>query len=431
MTGDVRSHSDYALLDRFHRAAFAYFLENTNPENGLVADSTRAGAPASIATVGFALSCYPVGVERGWVTRNDAAARTLVTLRFFAGRSQRQNPDDTGYKGFYFHFLDMKTGARVWRSELSLIDTTLLLAGVLTASVYFRAETAAEREIRDLAEFLYRRADWAWGCGGQSTARQGWTPEGGFLHYGWEGYNEAIILYVLGIASPTFPLPAGSFAAWTKTYQWENLYGLDHLYAGPLFIHQFSHAWIDFRGIRDAFMREKDCDYFDNSRRAAYVQREYARRNPHDFVGYGDHCWALSASEGYGFTTRRVGGRDLRLLGYSARGAPYGPDDGTICPSSALASVPFAPELAVASLRHFCSTYPEMVSNDRLPSGFNPTLLGDSPAGWISGGYLGLDQGIIVLMIENYRSGLIWDLMRKCPYIGAGLCAAGDRKSVV
>ncbi len=419
------TESNEELLDRFQRAAFGYFLEQVNPENGLVADTSRAGAPASIAVVGFALSSYPVAVERGWMARADAAARALAALRFFCNSRQSEQPDATGYKGFYYHFLDMKTGKRVWRSELSLIDTTLLLVGVLTASVYFSEGTPSENEIRELADAIYRRVDWRWACGGAATARQGWKPESGFLHYGWDGYDEAIILYVLGLASPTHPLPDDSFAAWTATYQWENIYDYGFLYAGPLFIHHFSQAWIDFAGLRDRFMREKDSDYFENSRRAAYVQREYARRNPYGFSGYDKDCWGITASDGPGFRTLKIDGRERRFLGYAARGVPFGPDDGTIGPCATLSSLPFAPELAVPALRHFCACYPEMIRDSRLPSGFNPTIPGGGPSGWVSEGYFGLDQGILILMIENYRSRLIWNLMRRCPYISSGLHRAG------
>ena len=361
------------------------------------------------------------------MARADAVARALATLRFFWNSQQGEQSDATGYNGFYYHFLDMKTGKRVWQSEVSLIDTTLLLAGVLTASVYFGDETPRENEIRRLADAIYRRIDWQWACGGTATARQGWKPESGFLHYGWEGYDEAIILYVLGLASPSHPLPDDSFAAWTATYQWEDIYDYEFLYAGPLFIHHFSQAWIDFAGIRDRFMREKRSDYFENSRRAAYVQREYARRNPYGFEGYGKDCWGITASDGPGFKTLKIDGRERRLFGYAARGVPYGPDDGTIGACAALAALPFAPELALSALRHFCARYPEMIRDWRLPSGFNPTLPGGGPAGWVSEGYFGLDQGILVLMIENYRSRLIWQLMRRCPYIGSGLRRAGFR----
>ena len=421
------AQSDEALLDRFQRAGFEYFLEQFNPANGLVADTSRAGAPASIAVVGFALSCYPVGMERGWMARADAVARTLITLRFFWNGQQGEQPDATGYKGFFYHFLDMNTGRRVWQSELSLIDTTLLLAGMLTASMYFREHTSSENEIRQCADVIYRHIDWQWARGGATTARQGWKPESGFLHYGWEGYSEATILYVLGLASPSYALPDHSFQAWTATYQWENIYDFEFLYAGPLFIHQYSQAWIDFEGIRDRFMREKDSDYSENSRRAIYVQREYARRNPHAFEGYGKDCWGFTATDGPGNERLKIGCRERRFLGYAARGVPYGPDDGTIDPCAALASLPFTPELALSALRHFCARYPRMIRDSRLPSAFNPTLPGDGPPGWVSEGYFGLDQGLLMLMIENHRSQLIWKLMRRCPYIGSGLRRAGFR----
>jgi hypothetical protein len=415
---------DEVLVDRFQSAAFHYFLQTYNPENGLVADTTRANSPASIAVVGFALSSYPVAVERGWMTRTSAAERTLVTLRFFWNSAQSTQSDATGYKGFYYHFLDMRSGKRVWQSELSLIDTTLLLVGILVASVYFTENTPEEEEIRRLADALYRRVDWQWSQGGEATVRQGWKPDSGFLHYGWDGYNESIILYVLGLSSPTHPLPDSSYAAWTATYQWENIYGYDLLYAGPLFVHQFSHAWIDFEGIRDQFMREKKSDYFENTRRATYVQREYAQRNPHGFYGYGEDCWGISAGDGPGAKTLRIAGVERRFLGYTARGVPYGPDDGTIAPAAAVASLPFAPEIVLPAMRHLWLHYPDMVQDRKMPGGFNPTLVG-GPHGWGSQGCFGLDQGIIVLMIENYRSQMIWKLMRTCPYIGHGLRRAG------
>ena len=422
---EAPAESDEDLLDRFQRAAFGYFLDQFNPENGLVADRSRAGAPASIAVVGFALSSYPVGVERGWMTRAEAAARTLSTLRFFLESAQGEAADTTGYRGFYYHFLDMKTGRRAWRSELSLIDTTLLLAGVLVASVYFSADNPGETEIRQRAAAIHHRIDWQWARGGGPTVRQGWKPEGGFLHYGWEGYSEGTLLYVLGLASPSHPLGADCFAAWTETYQWEDIFDYEFLYAGPLFIHLYSQAWIDFRGLRDQFMRQKGSDYSENTRRAVYVQREYARRNPHGFKGYGEDCWGLTASDGPGFKTLTIDDRQRHFLGYAARGAPYGPDDGTIGPCSALACLPFAPDLALAALRHLCAHYPEMIRGSRLPSAFNPTFPDANPWGWVSEGYFGLDQGLLVLMIENHRTGLIWNLMRRCPYIGAGLRRAG------
>ena len=415
--------SDDALLEGLQRTAFEYFLANTNLQNGLVADTTRDGAPSSIAVIGFALSAYPVGVERGWMERSDALQRTLSALRFFMASDQSGEPSATGHRGFYFHFLDMHSGARVWLSELSLIDTAFLMAGMLTAAAYFVADTPDEAELRGLADALYRRVDWRWAQRDGSAVMHGWKPECGFLHYGWEGYSEAILLYVLGLGSPTHPLTEQSFLDWTCTYQWENLYGHDFLYAGPLFIHQFSHAWIDFRGIRDSFMREKKCDYFENSRRATYVQREYATRNPRGYTGYADDCWGLSAGDGPSAEPRLVTGRRQAFYGYAARGVPYGPDDGTISGPATLSSLVFAPEIALPALRGMLARGPgsELVH----ASGFNPTVAEDGPNGWISEGTFGLDQGMIVLMIENHRSGLPWQLGRGNPCIRTGLRRAG------
>lgn len=420
--------SDDDLLDRFQRAAFGYFLETVNPGNGLVADTSRNHAPASIAVVGFALSCYPVGVERGWMTRAAAVELTLAALRFFWNSRQGSDGDATGHKGFFYHFLDTKTGLRTWRCELSMVDTALLIAGILVAGRYFSRESADEAEIRELAEALYRRVDWRWAQGTKKTVRLGWKPKSGFLHYGWDGYNEATILYVLAMASPGHAVSDDSYDAWTATYQWENIYGYDVLYGGPLFMHQFSHAWIDFDGIRDAFMREKNCDYFENSRRATYLHREYARHNPHGYKGYDKDLWGLSANDGPGNIRTTIERRPRRFFGYAARGAPFGPDDGTIAPWSCLASLPFAPDICLTALRHLVGRYPRMIDDFRMPSAFNPTLSnrrGFGPGGWISPGHYGLDQGIVVMMIENHRSRLIWDLMQADPHIRGGLRKAG------
>ena len=359
------------------------------------------------------------------MTRTDAALRTLATLRFLHSSEQSESPEATGFKGFYYHFLDMRSGARVWRSELSMIDSALLIAGALTAASYFRGGTDHEVELRDLVDVLYGRMDWRWAQDRGSTIHHGWKPESGFLHYGWNGYSEAIVLYVLALGSPTHSLAGDCYQAWTSTYQWENLYGHEYLYAGPLFVHQFSHAWIDFRGIRDRFMREKRCDYFENSRRATEVQREYARRNPHGFAGYDENCWGLTACDGPsgqpGQSTRR------RSFGYAARGVPYGPDDGTLAGWAPLASLPFAPEISLPAVRAMLERYPEMLRGQQYASSFNPTLAGPDGSAWVSAGHFGLDQGIVVLMIENHRSQLIWRLMHDCPHVRTGLQRAGFR----
>jgi hypothetical protein len=400
-------------------------MDCVNRENGLVADTTRANYPSSIAAVGFALTSYAVGVERGWITREEATVLTLAALRFFHKSEQSEERDATGYKGFYYHFLDMRTGRRVWQSELSMIDSALLMAGVLTAATYFGGASEMEREIRDLAETLYGRIDWRWSQNSDVAVTQGWKPECGFLHYGWEGYSEGLILYALGLGSPSHCLTPDSYGAWNSTYQWETIYGRDVLYAGPLFIHQFSHAWIDFRGIRDRFMREKRSDYFENSRAATYIHREYAIRNPGGYKGYGKNYWGYSAGEGPGVKTMAVDGAVRRFFNYVARGAPFGPDDGTIHPSVIFGSLPFAPEIAMPAIRKLCEWDPRIGQEFRVPNGLNATMPGPDGQGWISEGQFGLDQGLTVLMIENYRTGFVWNLTRECRYFREGLQRAG------
>lgn len=424
---ELATWPDDALLEALQHAAFEYFLSNTNPRNGLVADTSRERSPCSIAVVGFALAAYPIGVEHGWIDREDAVKGALAALRFFGESDQSGSPEATGYKGFYYHFLDMDAGTRVWQSELSMIDTALLIAGALTAAGYFDSTAAAERELRRRADELYRRIDWRWAQHRAPTMRMGWKPESGFLHYGWEGFSEAILMYILAMGSPTHPVSDECYAGWTSTYQWENLYGIDHLYAGPLFVHQFSHAWIDFRGIHDAFMREKDSDYFENSRCATYIQREYARHNPGEFIGYGDKGWGLSACDGPTGAWSRPSGASQPAFGYAARGVPYGPDDGTLSVPAVLASLPFALGFVLEAVRDLLTRYPQVLSEGRLATGINPTLVENGGAVWVSTGHYGLDQGIVAAMIENHRSGLLWRLMRSCPYIRRGLVRAGFR----
>jgi hypothetical protein len=299
------------------------------------------------------------------------------------------------------------------------------MAGALTAAEYFNRHTEDEGEIRTLADAIYHRADWQWAQNRGVTVTHGWKPESGFLKYRWQGYNEALILYVLGLASPTHPLPAKSYHAWTRTYEWKKLYGHEFLYAGPLFIHQLSHMWIDFRGIQDEYMRKHAMDYFENSRRATYIQQQYGIRNPRGFRGYGEYIWGLTASDGPGPATKKIKGKLRRFHDYTARGVPNGPDDGTLAPWAVVASLPFAPEIVLPSIQYFDDAFPEMTSKYGFKCSFNPTFSTASSKEWISKGYYGLDQGPIVLMIENYRSGFLWQLMRRCPYIIEGLRRAG------
>ena len=414
-------------LARLQQDTFRYFAEEVNPENGLVRDSTRPGSPSSIAAVGFALTTYPVAVERKYLSRAEAIKRTLTTLRFFHDAPHGPGPDATGYQGFYYHFLDMNTGRRVNKCEISTIDTSYLLAGALTAATYFDGKSKNERELRTLAELLYKRADWHWAQNKALTVSHGWKAERGFIRYRWSGYSEALILYVLGLASPTFPLPAESYRAWTRTYKWKKLYGREFVYAGPLFIHQLSHMWTDFRGIQDEYMSRKAIDYFENSRRAIYAQQAYAMRNPKKLVGYGAFNWDITASDAPGPAEQRINGRRIRFFDYRARSIPYGPDDGTLAPWAVVASLPFAPELVLPSLARLNQDYTQITSEYGFKCSYNPTFTSGNTKGWISKGYYGLDQGPIVMMIENYRTGFIWRLMRRCPYIVNGLRRAGFR----
>src|SRR5687768_6694346 len=232
-------------LQTLERNTFRYFWQETNPKNGLIRDNTMADdIPASIAGVGFALASYPVAVERRYVSRAKAVKRTLATLRFFWNAQHGPDPEASGHRGFFYHFLDVATGKRAWQCELSTIDTAILIAGVLTAAAYFDGSTLEEREVRGLAESLYRRVDWRWAQNGAATVAHAWTPEAGFAKHRWEGYNEALILYVLGLGSDTHPLTKESYRAWTATYRWKKLYGHEFLYGGPLFMHQLSHVFI-------------------------------------------------------------------------------------------------------------------------------------------------------------------------------------------
>jgi hypothetical protein len=414
-------------LDALQRVSFDYFVHEFNPANGMVLDRTEKGSPASIAAIGMALSAYPVAVERGFMTHAQAIHRILVTLRFFRDSEQSAEPDATGYKGFYYHFLNPKTGKRAEQCDLSTIDTAFFIAGMLTTAAYFSGAGHDEAQIRTLALELYSRVDWKWALDNGMTLTHGWKPESGFLKYRWEGYSEAMILYLLALGSPTFAVPAECYEAWTRTYQWRSVWDDEFLYAGPLFIHQISHIWVDFRGIQDEYMRAKGIDYFQNSRRATYIQQAYAMHNPQKFAAYGEYCWGITASDGPGEKTRRIDGVERHFLGYAARGVPDGPDDGTIAPWAVLSSLPFAPEIVLPAVRHFQDLKIHTDNPYGFKATFNPTFChaSDPAKFWVSPLHMGLNQGPVVLMIENFRSGLLWRLMRNCPHLIRGLQRAG------
>lgn len=419
------------FLDTLQQRTIQWFLDVTPKETGLTPDRWPAEwSPSSIAAVGFALTTYPIAVERKMITRAEAAERTLNTLRFFWRLPQSADPVHTaGYKGFFYHFLKKDSGLREWNCELSTIDTGLLMAGVLFAQSYFDRNTRDEREIRSLADSLYRRVDWTWAMGSSKGIMMGWRPEEGFGKSYWWGYTEAMIIYILALGSPTHPVPSSAWDAFTKDYVWKEHYGQTLVNFMPLFGHQYSHGWIDFRGIKDAFMREKGIDYFENSRRAAYVHRMYAMQNPHQWIDYSDTIWGLTACDGPKDTSFVVKGIQRNFRSYSARGtgAEEEVDDGTIAPTGAAGCVPFAPEIVIPALKAMKNKYgSKLWTKYGFVDAFNPTYITPStPDGWFDHDYLGIDQGPIVLMTENYRSGLVWEMMKKNKYVVKGLKKGG------
>jgi hypothetical protein len=436
----AKSTTAPALVDDLEQRTFRFFWDSANPVNGLVPDHYPGESFSSIAAVGFGLTAYGVGVERGYITRQQAIDRTLATLRFFDRAPQGDSEDDdTGYQGFFYHFLDMHSGKRFARwTELSTVDTSLLLGGVLFAQSYYDRDTPPEHEIRDLADRIYRRVDWNWAQTRTPLISMGWTPGGKFIPQDWEGYDEGMLIYVLALGSPTHPVGADAWTAWTRTYapNWGKFQGQQLLNFGPLFGHQYSHVWIDFRGIRDAWSRAHDLDYFENSRRAVIAQRNYAIANPGGWTGYGKNVWGLTASNGPGgFIVDGPHRREV-FQGYTARGAGlgYNVDDGTIAPTAAAGSIAFAPELVIPALTEMKRLYGKDIYNRYgFVDAFNPSFHVQTelrtgklvPMGWVDTVQLGIDQGPIVLMIENWRSDFVWKVMKKNPYIRKGLERAG------
>lgn len=430
------------LFGDIQRRTFRFFWERSNPVNGLMPDRWPSPSFSSIAATGFALTAYPIGVKHGWITRAQARDRTLATLRFFWNAPQGDAPAGvSGYKGFFYHFLDMNSGLRFRQNELSSIDTTLLLGGVLFAGQWF--DRPEEAEIRDLAAKIYARCDWRWfqQHDAQKRVSMGWHPESGFIARPWFGYTEGQILYVLALGAPDHYLDRDAYDGWCSTYpdSWRGSGARRHLAFGPHFAHQYSQCWLDMRGIRDATMRDAGFDYFENSRRATYWQREYALRNPGKWVGYSQDIWGLTACDGPGGGQALVNGTERQFSGYSARGPvglPDGFDDGTIAPTAAVASLPFAPEIVEPATRALRDRYGSAIYGQYgFLDSFNPSFTFararidqgkvTATAGWVDSDYLGIDQGPIVAMIENHRSGMIWDAMRSHPAIRRGLQRAG------
>jgi hypothetical protein len=428
------------LLGDVLERTFRYFWDTANPKNGLSPDRFPTPSFSSIAATGFALTAYPIGVEHGWITRAQARERTLATLRFFWNAPQGDAPTGcSGYKGFFYHFIDMERGLRFAKCELSSIDTTLLFGGILFAQMWYDGKDPVETEIRDLAQRIYARADWRW-FQQQDIAKRvsmGWHPESGFIERPWFGYTEGQILYILALGAPDFALGSDAYEGWCSTYfnSWSGGGELMHLAFGPQLAHQYTQCWVDMRGIRDATMRKHGFDYFENSRRATLVQRMYAQANPGKWKGYSADVWGLDACDGPGY--HKIG--DRQFFGYAARGPvglPDGLDDGTIAPVAALGSLPFAPEIVEPCARAMYDRYGSAIYGKYgFFDSFNPSFTDRSArvekgrvtetAGWVDSDYIGIDQGAILLMIDNHRSGMIWERMRAHPAVKAGLQRAG------
>ncbi len=427
--------SQEAFLDQLQEDTFRFFQHTTRPDNGMVPDRYPDPPFASIAAVGFGLSSWIIGVERGYVSREEAAEITRNTIRFFWEAPQGPEPEgNTGYKGFFYHFLEMETGTRYRTNELSTIDSSLLLAGMLTSQQYFNRDDPVESEIRALTDSIYTRMDWQWmySRSDPPLISMGWHPESGHIEHDWRGYDESMILYILALAAPEHPIPPEAWEKWTGTSVWDTFYGYEYVNYSPLFVHQYSHMFVDFRGIQDAYMRDRGIDYFENSRRATLAQREYAIDNPDNWIGYGENVWGLTACDGPGYARLTADdGTEREYLAYSARGASatYVNDDGTIAPTAAGGSVPFAPQETIGALHYMYQNYGDAIYGEfGFLDSFNFTYPRDAGLDeelWVNDQYLGIDQGPIVIQIENYRSGLIWELMRDNEHIRRGLRRAG------
>ena len=403
------------LLDTIQHTAFSFFWNEANPSNGLIRDraevvgTTDSSIPSSIASVGFGLSAICIGVDHGWVSRADASARVLTTLKTFWNGPQGSGNGYAGMYGLFYHFLDMTTARRTWDSELSTIDTGLLLAGMIDAKQYFDTSDPTDVSIRAYVDSIYYRMNWDLMRNFHDGILMGWMPATGFLNYGeWTGYSEASIMYIEGMGSPTYPVDYRGWNKWMQGYQWQTQYGYQYVVFPPLFGHQYSHCWIDFRGIQDTFMRAHGIDYFENSRRATLAQRAYCAANPGGFAGYSDSLWGITAS-------------DDPVVFYQAHGAPPAQsDNGTLAPTAPLGSIAFAPDAVIPVIRNLWNNYQSQIwTRYGFRDAFNISR------NWWDPQVVGIDEGPIIMMIENYRTGKVWKRFMANPDIQRGLQVAG------
>lgn len=389
--------SDEKFLDKIERDSIMYFAREMNPANGLIKDSSRPGSPCSVAAVGFGLTSICIGAQRGWISKKESYDMVLKTLKTFKDNVQNEH-------GFFYHFLDMRTARRAWSSEISSIDTALFLAGALFAGEYFKGT-----EVEEMASYLYDRVDWLWMLNGKKILCMGWKPEEGFLWYYWDSYSEAMILYALAIGSPTHPIPNECWREWKRPVDAYKNYKAIYCTTGSIFTYQYSHAWIDFRGLADY----DNTDYYENSINAIKANRDFCIDNSQSFKTYGENSWGLSAC--------------LGPDGYKGYGAKPGMalNDGTIPPYAIAGSLPFNPMQSFSALRYIYDTYGNFLYGKY---GFKDAFNMDK--NWWAEEYLGIDVGLTVIMIENYRSGLVWDKFMKLKPVKrwVDLCFKGIKK---
>ncbi len=388
--------SDDEFLDQMEHNATMFFWERANPSTGQVLDrayalgTTDLRTVSSIAATGFGLTALCIAVKRGYLTNSDVQARVFATLNFIWSQLPQEN-------GFFYHFVDMNTGKRVKQSEVSSIDTAILICGVLTCRQFFK-----DPQIRTLATKIYERVNWPWMLNGGTTFSLGWTPESGFLPYRYDTYCELMMLYLLAIGSPTFPAPASTWDAFARpTISFD---GFNFISGNaPLFTHQYSHAWFDFRNKHDAY-----ADYFNNSITATQAHKEFCLSLSGEFVDYDDNLWGVTAS-------------DSQNHGYVAWGGPppMGPVDGSIVPCAVGGSIPFMSSDCIAVLRNIRTAYPDAWQAYSFVDAFNPMT------GWYDSDALGIDLGISILMAENYRSSFVWNTFMSNTEAQAAMAAVG------
>jgi hypothetical protein len=390
------SPEDDAFLEEVERASFLYFWEQADPRTGLVKDrcdttkSPDKGIVASVAATGFGLTALCIGHKRGYASANAITLRVVASLEFL----WKKMPT---HRGFFFHWANVNTGERIWDSEVSSIDTAILLCGVLTCREYFH-----HQGIINLANAILNRVDWSWVAEDTSLLSHGWMPEGGFLPYRWDIYSELMMMYLLGLGSPTHPLPDGAWNAWKRTtFDYEGLRYIGSF--APLFVHQYSQAWFDFRGKHDQY-----ADYFKNSVISTEVHRRFCLELSSRFPDYSDDLWGITASDSQ--------------HGYVIWGGPpeMGPIDGTVVPSAAGGSLPFLPQATLRVLKTIRTRYaPRAWTRYGFVNAFNPLK------NWYDTDVIGIDTGVTMVMAENLRTGLVWETFMKSREVQHALQRAG------